>query len=120
MSKRVEMYQCERCGHVFSTEYCAKECEFTQEKEDFANYMFRNGYCLRMIQAKTGVLYGLPKELYAVDTETKFEIGALQCKNGYIYKINHILDNALEVVNEKDSYSSIVSFDTLIRGMEKE
>ena len=120
MSKKVEMFQCERCGHTFSTEYYAEECEFTHEKKDFANYMFRNGYCLRMIQAKTGVLYGLPKELYDVDTKTKFEIGYLQGKDGYIYEINHILDDALEVVNKEDSYRSIVKFDTLIRGKEKE
>lgn len=119
MSKKVEMFQCERCGHTFSTEYYAEECEFTHKKEDFANYMFRNGYCLRMIQAKTGVLYGLPEELYDVDTETKFEICYLQGKDGYIYEINHILDDALEIVNKQDSYTSIVSFDALIIGMEK-
>lgn len=120
MSKKVEMFQCERCGHTFSTEYCAEECEFTHKKEDFANYMFSNGYyCLGIIQAKTGVLYGLPKELHAVDIDTKFEIEYLQGRNGYIYEINHIFDNALEVVNKEDNYRRIVRFDTLIRGMEK-
>ena len=84
MSKKVEMFQCERCGHTFTTEYYAEECEFRHKKEDFANYMFRNGYCLRMIQATTGVLYGLPKELYSVDTKTKFEIGYLPGKDGYL------------------------------------
>lgn len=119
MSKKVEMFQCDRCGLTFSTEYYAEECEFTHKKEDFANYMFRNGYCLRMIQAKTGVLYGLPEELYDVDTETKFEIGYLQGKDGHIYKINHISDGAIEVVNTEECYSSIVSFDVLCRGKEK-
>ena len=57
--------------------------------------------------------------MYDVDTETKFEIGYLQGKDGYVYEINHILDDALEVVSKEDCYSSIVSFDALIRGMEK-
>lgn len=119
MSKKVEMFQCEICGHTFSTEYYAEECEFIHIKEDFANYMFRNGYCLRMIQAKTGVLYGLPEELYGVDIETKFEIGYLQARDGYAYKINRILDDALEVINPEDNYTSLVEYSTLIRGMAK-
>lgn len=119
MSKKVKMFQCEICGHTFSTEYDAEECEFTHRKEEFANYMFQNGYCLRMIQIRTGVLYELPEELYDVDKKTKFEIGYLQGRDGYIYKINHISDGSIEVANMGDCYSSIVSFDTLIRGMEK-
>ena len=119
MSKKVEMFQCDICGRTHSTEYFAKECEFRHERNAFANYMLEQGYSLDVINLITGAMYRLPNELNNVKKDTMFKIEYLQCNRDYVYRIAEIEDEDIVVMNTQDFYRSKVSYDTLVKGMEK-
>lgn len=119
MSKKLEMFQCDICGHTYSTEYFAKECEFKHERNVFANYMLKQGYTLGMIQSLTGAMYGLPDELKNAKKDTMFKIEYLQCNRDYVYRIDVIEDDSIFVINTQDFYRTNVSYDDLVRGLEK-
>jgi len=119
MSKKVEMYKCDGCGHPYPTEYDAKRCEFEHQKLDFANYMLEQGANLGYIKYETATLHDLPDELKDVTKDTLFKISYLQCNDGYVYRVISIKYSGVEVQNSEDYYKATVKYTELVRGMEK-
>lgn len=119
MSKKIEMFRCDMCGECYHTEYDAKHCEFFHQKVDFANYMLEQGKSLGFINYETATLCSLPDELKEVTKDTLFKISYLQCNDNYVYRVCIICYDGVEVQNSEDYHIFRVSYDDLIRGMEK-
>lgn len=119
MSEKVEMFRCDSCGSVYSTEFFAKRCEFKHQKLDFANYMLEQGKTLGDINSETAMLRALPDELRDVTKDTLFKISYLQCNEKYVYRVCAVYDNDVDVQNSGDHHIFRVEYINLIRGLKK-